>query len=170
MHLTPTSLTALPVEVQIEIASHLATTSERPMDDLRSLWVTSSSMRGICGDPAIGRRVVVDRCRRRVRLSNDRVNYFTILARMTQVGNLEACLLIGIQTVFVENHSPRPCLDYLTRAADGGHNMAAYLVAIFLYRHNGDAGDDDTIMRYIRWAEGKEESWATAIVDQRVGG
>jgi uncharacterized membrane-anchored protein len=67
-------------------------------------------------------------------------------------------LLTGIQTVFIENHSPRPCLDYLTRAADGGHNVAAYLVAIFLYRHNGDVGDDNTMWRYIRRVKGEEES------------
>jgi hypothetical protein len=71
-------------------------------------------------------------------------------------------LFTGIQTIFMENHSPRPCLDYLTRAAEGGHNVVAYLVAIFLYRHNGDADDDTTARRYIRRVEGKEESRAMA--------
>ena len=127
------------IEVQIEIAGHLAATSERPKDDFHSLQATCSSRRGICGDPTIGRRVVVDWHRHVARSSNDLVNYFALLARLTQVNNLEACLLIGIQTVFTENHSPRPFLDYLTRAADGGHNVAAYLVTIFLYRHNGGA-------------------------------
>ena len=69
----------------------------------------------------------------------------------------------------MENHSPWPSLDYLTRTAVGGHNMAAYLVAIFLYRHNGDAGDDNTTRRYIRWVEGEEES-QVVVADQRVGG
>ena len=79
-------------------------------------------------------------------------------------------MLTRIQTVFTKNHSPRPCLDYLTRAANGGHNMVAYLVTIFLYRHNGDARDDNnTGRRYIRWVEGEEESWAVAA-DQQVGG
>jgi hypothetical protein len=64
------SLTALLVEVQIEIASHLATTLERPMDDLRSLRATCSSMRGICGDLAVGRRVAVHQCRRGARSSS----------------------------------------------------------------------------------------------------
>ena len=72
-------------------------------------------------------------------------------------------MLTRIQTVFVENHSPRPCLDYLTRATDGGHNVVAYLVAIFLYRHNGDADDDNPTRQYIRWVEGEEESWAAAV-------
>ena len=95
-------------------------------------------------------------------MSNDLINYFALLARLTQVNNLEACLLIGIQTVFTENHSPRPFLDYLTCATDGGHNVAAYLVTIFLYRRNDYAIDDDTAQWYIRWVEGKEESWAVA--------
>jgi hypothetical protein len=54
---------------------------------------------------------------------DDHVNYFALLARLTQVGNLEACLLTGIQTVFMENYNPRSCLDDLTLIADGGHNM-----------------------------------------------
>jgi hypothetical protein len=90
------------------------------------------------------------------------INYFALLARLAQVDNPETCLLTGIQTIFMENYSPRPCLDYLTRAAEGRHNVAAYLVAIFLYRHNGDADDDTTVRRYIRRVEGEEESRAMA--------
>jgi hypothetical protein len=83
----PTSLMVLPTGVQIEIACHLAMTLEQPMDDLRSLWAMLSSMCRICGDPIVDQRVAVDRCRHGVRLSNDRVNYFTLLARLTQVSN-----------------------------------------------------------------------------------
>ena len=135
------------------------------MDDLCSLWAMCSSMRGICGDPALGRRVVLDRCKHKARSSNDLINYFALLARLTQVDNPEACLLTGIQIIFVKNHSPHPCLDYLNRATNGGHNVVAYLVTIFLYRHNGNAGDDNTMRQYIRWVEGEEESWA-AVADQ----
>jgi hypothetical protein len=70
----------------------------------------------------------------------------------------------------MKNHSLQPCLDYPTRAADGGHNVAAYLVAIFLYRHNSDVGDDNTVRWYIRWVKGEEESRVAAVVDQLVGG
>jgi hypothetical protein len=48
-------LLALPTDLAIEIAGHLAATSERPMDDLRSLWVTCSSMHRIYGDPSVSR-------------------------------------------------------------------------------------------------------------------
>ena len=115
-------------------------------------------MHHICGDSTVGRRVALDRCRHAARSSNDHVNYFTLLARLTQVNNLEACLVNGIQTIFMENHSPPPCLDYLTRAANGGHNVVAYFVAIFLYWHSGGASDDNTTRRYIRRVEGEEES------------
>jgi hypothetical protein len=42
--------------------------------------------------------------------------------------------------VFVDNHNPQPCLDDLSRVADGGNNVVAYLVAILLYRRNDDTG------------------------------
>ena len=96
---------------------------------------------------------------------DDPIDYEALLASQTQVGNPEACFLTRIQTVFMEKHSPWPCLDDLARPADGGHNLVAYLVALLLYRHNGDACDNDTARRYVRWFEGKEVSWA-AVVDQ----
>ena len=84
------SLTLFPAKVQIEIASHLMVTLERPMDDLCNLWVTCSSMHRMCGDPTAGQCVVVDRCRHGARSSNDRVNYFALLTRLTQVDNSKA--------------------------------------------------------------------------------
>jgi hypothetical protein len=51
------SLMMLPIDVQIEIASHLVVTSDRPVDDLHSLWSSCSSMHRICIDPAIGRHL-----------------------------------------------------------------------------------------------------------------
>ena len=97
---------ALPVVVQIEIAVHLVATSERPMDDLHSLRATCLSMRGIYGDPTVGRRLALDRFRRG-RTGADPIDYYALLASLTQVGNLEACFLTRIQTVFMEKHSPR---------------------------------------------------------------
>ena len=135
------------------------------MDDLRNLRVTCSSMQRIYDNPAIGRCMALNQCRRG--LGWDTVsNYYALLASLTQLDNLEACFLTGIPMVFEETHRPRPCLDDLTYAADGGHNLVAYLVAILLYRHNGDAHDDDTMRRYMRRVEGEEESWAT--VDERM--
>ena len=56
-------LLALPDELAIEITGHLAVTSEHPMDDLRSLRSTCSSMRLIYGNPAISWHVAQDQCR-----------------------------------------------------------------------------------------------------------
>ena len=63
----------------------------------------------------------------------------------------------------MEKHSARPCLNDLAHAADGRHNLAAYLVALLLYRHNGNAGDDDTVRQYIRWVKDEEVSWEAAV-------
>ena len=86
------SLTALPTDMQIHIAGHLAATSDHPMDDLWSLRATYSSMCRICGDPSIGQRLALDRFRS-WRTRADPINYYTLLASLTQVSNPEACNL-----------------------------------------------------------------------------
>jgi hypothetical protein len=58
----------------------------------------------------------------------------------------------------MEKHNPWPCLDDLTHITDGRHNLVAYLVALLLYRYNGDAGNDNTVRQYIRQVEGEEVS------------
>ena len=96
----PTSLLlALPNELAIEIAGHLTTTMEWPMDDLRSLWVTFSSMRRICSNPAVGWHVALHQCRRRLGW-DDLSNYYALLTCLTQLGNPEACFLTRIPMVF----------------------------------------------------------------------
>uniref|UniRef100_K4A003 Uncharacterized protein n=1 Tax=Setaria italica TaxID=4555 RepID=K4A003_SETIT len=129
----PPSLTVLPTEVAIEIAIHLVATLEWPMDDLRSRWMTCSFMRHMCSDRAIGRGVALDRFRCAM-LWNESDRYNTLVASLIQ--------------------PPPPCLDDLDRAAAGGHNVAAYVVALSLYRDNGGAGDDDTARQYMRRVEG----------------
>jgi hypothetical protein len=114
-----------------------------------------------CQHPTVGRHLALDqfRCGR---TWDDPIDYEALLASLTQVGNPEACFLTGIQTEFMEKHSRRTCLDDLICTTDGKHNLAVYLVAVLLYRHNGDASDDDTTRRYIRQVEGEEVSWAVA--------
>ena len=112
--------------------------------------------------------VALDQCRHGLGW-DDVGNYHALLSSLIQLSNPEACFLTRIPMVFEETHRPWPCLDDLARTTNGGHNLAAYLVTILLYRHNGIARDDDTTRRYMRWVESKEESWAT-VVDQRVGG
>jgi hypothetical protein len=47
-------------------------------------------------------------------------------------------------------------------AADGGHNLAAYLIIILLYAHNGSVSDDDSARQCMRRVKGEEESRAEA--------
>ena len=102
----PTSrLLALHDKLAIKIASHLAMTSAWPMDDLRSLWATCSSMHRICGNLAVGWCVALDQCRHGLGW-DDVGNYYALLSSLTQLGNLEACFLTRIQTVFMEKCSP----------------------------------------------------------------
>ena len=85
----------LPDELAIEIAGHLAMTSEQPMDNLCTLRVTCTSMHYICGNLTIGQRLGLDRFRRG-RTWDDPIDYKALLASLTQVGNSKACFLTGI--------------------------------------------------------------------------
>jgi hypothetical protein len=62
------------------------------------------------------------------------------------LGNLDACFFSGIKAFFIEHRG----FNDLWRAAKGGHNEAAYLYAILLYRDNGGDTADDTAKGYIR--------------------
>jgi TPR repeat protein len=72
--------------------------------------------------------------------------YKAFLAMISGLGNPEACFLSGIKAFFIEHRG----YNNLQRAAKGGHDAAAYLCAIFLYRDNGGAAADDTAKGYMR--------------------
>ena len=42
------------------------------------------------------------------------------------------------------------CIDELTYAAKGGHNAAAYVAAVLLYRANSGIVDDEIARQYMR--------------------
>ena len=86
---------ALPTDLAIEIIGHLTVTSEQPMDDLCSLQVTCSSMRCICGNPAIGRCFLLVRFRCQTTWE-DLDDYDALLASLTRLSILEACFFTGI--------------------------------------------------------------------------
>ena len=52
---------------------------------------------------------------RHERTWDDPIDYEALLASLTQVGNSEACFLIGIQTVFMEKHSLLVFLNVTTK-------------------------------------------------------
>jgi hypothetical protein len=59
---------------------------------------------------------------------------------LSGLGNPEACFLTKIKAFFIEHRE----YNDLRRAAEGGHNAAAYLYAILLYKDNGSAAADNT--------------------------
>jgi hypothetical protein len=65
---------------------------------------------------------------------------------LSGLGNPEACFLSGIKAFFIEHMG----YNDLRSAAESGHNAAAYLYAILLYRDNGGAATDDTAKGYMR--------------------
>jgi hypothetical protein len=69
---------------------------------------------------------------------------------LTSLGKPETCFFSGIKVIFMENRG----YNYLWRAAEGGHDAAAYLYAILLYRDNGGAAADNTAKRYMRRVAG----------------
>jgi hypothetical protein len=113
-------LVNIPYVVAIQIAGHLAATSEWLMSDLRSLRVTCSFMRHVCSEPKVS-MVQPD-------------SYHTLVAHLTPVGNPEAYFITEIEVVF---HGPmiRPFLvldENLEHAT-----VAANMAALLLYLANG---------------------------------
>jgi hypothetical protein len=64
--------------------------------------------------------------------------------------NPEDCFLSGIKAFFIEHKG----YNDLRCATKGGHDEAAYLHAILLYRDNGGAAADDTMKGYMRRVAG----------------
>jgi hypothetical protein len=69
---------------------------------------------------------------------------------LSDLGNPEACFLSGIKAFFMEHRG----YNDLRCVAEGGHDAAAYLYAILLYRDNGGAVADDTANEYMRRVAG----------------
>jgi hypothetical protein len=59
---------------------------------------------------------------------------------------MEVCFLFEIKAFFIEHRG----YNDLRRTAEGGHDAAANLYAILLYRDNGGATADDTAKEYMR--------------------
>jgi hypothetical protein len=69
---------------------------------------------------------------------------------LTGLGNPEACFLSRIKAFFIEHRGHND----LRRTAEGGHDAAAYLYDILLYRDNGGDAADDTVKGYMRRVAG----------------
>jgi len=68
------------------------------MEDLRSLQAICHFMRRVCSDPEGGRLISVERFYKLYRYVVPD-GYLTLLPRLAQVGNLEACFVVGMIAV-----------------------------------------------------------------------
>ncbi|XP_025815705.1 uncharacterized protein LOC112892812 [Panicum hallii] len=140
---------ALPHDMAVEIAGQVAATSPRPVKDLRSLRASCRAMRAACGDRAVGRRVALER--EASMLWSDSERYLAVVGSLSGAGNPEACFLSGVALAFA-HRCARPGVELLERAAAEGHKVAAYVLALVLYK---TAGASDVARRHIREVEGE---------------
>jgi hypothetical protein len=129
----------------------------RPIEDLRSLRATCHFMRRVCSDPEVGRLISVERFYKLYRYVVPD-GYLTLLPRLAQVGNFEACFIVGMIAVLrYPLLRPLSVIDEnLERAARGRHKATAYVAAILLYIANGGTDIDNTARQYMRQAVGDE--------------
>ncbi|RLM66299.1 hypothetical protein C2845_PM16G00080 [Panicum miliaceum] len=166
----PRPVGEISTDLAIKIAGRLTATSERPMDNLRALRATCRRMLRVCGEPEVGRRVALGQFADDMSW-DDPVGYPTLVGRLTKVGNPEACFLTWFEVLFRKGTPLAPvCTVGLQHDTEFGHNMAAYVAAIFLYRANYGAVSDDAARRYMRQVEGEEEAVAAAAAGRGDGG
>jgi hypothetical protein len=104
----------------------------------------------MCGHDDVGRRLSIEGIRDEISWVWNPTIYKAFLAMLSGLGNPEACFLSRTKSIFIEDKG----YDDLQRTAEGGHDAAAYLYAILLYKDNGDAAADDTVKGYMRWVAG----------------
>jgi len=156
---------ALPRDMAVEIAGLVAATSPRPVDDLRSLRASCRAMRAACGDRAVGRRVALER-EAVAMLWSDAERYLAVVGSLAGAGNPEACFLSGVALVFA-HRCVRPGAELLGQAAAAGHKVAAYVLALVLYKAGGAS---DVATRHIRQVVGEAAEADDGGGDVVVGG
>jgi hypothetical protein len=116
----PSSLLGLPQDLCIEIAARVGATSEWPLAYLRILRGTCSTMHRMRSHGDVGQRLSIKGIRDEISWVCDTTTYKAFLAMLTNLENPEACFSSGT------SWKNRGCND-LQRAAEGGHDAAAYL-------------------------------------------
>jgi hypothetical protein len=80
-------------------------------------------MHRVCGHGDVSRRLSVEGIRDEICWVWNPTAYKAFLATLTSLGHPEACFLSGIKSFFIEHRG----YNDLRRAAEGGHDAAAYL-------------------------------------------
>jgi hypothetical protein len=104
----------------------------------------------MCGHGDVDRHLSIEGIRDEISWVWNPIAYKAFLTMLSRLENPEACFLSGIKALFIEHRG----YNDLRRAAEGGHDAAAYLYAILLYRDNGGAAADDTAKGYMRQVGG----------------
>ncbi|KAJ1282652.1 hypothetical protein BS78_03G068300 [Paspalum vaginatum] len=141
------TLLALPHDIVVEIAGHIAASSPQPMEDICSLRATCQATHAACKEGAVGRRVALEREHTMRWFEHDR--YLALVRNLAGAGNPEACFVLGLTLVFTQGRTGLGT-DRLKRAAVAGHKAAAYVLGVLCYT-NGETRDD--AKRYIRQIE-----------------
>jgi hypothetical protein len=82
---------------------------------------------------------------------------------LSSLGNPEACFLSRIKAFFIEHRG----YNDLWRDTEGGHDAAAYLYTILLYKDNGGATIDDTVKGYMRRVAGGGSTTSRWLSNER---
>ena len=77
-------------------------------------------MLGPCHDRDVGRHLALDRVPVEQMQHDDPNGYDVFIPSLAEAGNPVACFLTGMDDIFGRNCSPRPPLDQLHHAAEGG--------------------------------------------------
>jgi hypothetical protein len=118
-------------------------------------------MHRVCGHDDVGQRLSIEGIRVEISWVWNPTAYKAFLAMLSGVGNSEACFLFGIKA-FIEHRG----YNDLRHTVEGGHDAAAYLYAILLYRDNGGTAADDTAKGYMRRVAGGG-STTSLLTDKR---
>ncbi|KAG2598517.1 hypothetical protein PVAP13_5KG343300 [Panicum virgatum] len=140
--MAPTSsLPVLPEEMLVEVATHVAASSSSPMADLHRLRGACTLVRDrVYGAPLVRRSLNLSRT---LRQPEDAETRKRLITNTYAAGNLEAIFINGMR-VFFGHHvaALQASLDDLDQAARGGHRLAAYMLAMVLWRANSGAEAD----------------------------
>jgi hypothetical protein len=106
-------------------------------------------MRRVCGHGDVSRRLSIEGIRDEISWVWNPTAYKAFLAMLSGLGNPEARFLSRIKAFFEHRG-----YNDLRRAPEGGHDAAAYLYAILLYKDNSGGAADDTTKGYMRRVAG----------------
>ncbi|CAO2044974.1 unnamed protein product [Urochloa humidicola] len=156
----------LPEDLAITVAGLLAASSPDPMQDLRSLRRSCKWMCQVCKSRHVAKSIPVQHALEHelyavADYGRDYRN--DLIGKLAEAGNEEACFRDGVRVIFDVYRSDLVCpLDNLKSAAHKGHNLAAYMLAVCLYRRNGGAVDDEKAKELIRKLKGEDGPGAAA--------